>query len=378
MARIVIGGDVCADGVNQQAFAEGDGERLFGGLAARLRAADLVAVNLESPLYSQPSPIRKSGPVLGVPERCAAGLAAGGIRLVGLANNHAMDHSAAGLSSTIQACARHGIATVGAGASLAEARRIHVAELSGLRLGVMAMAEREFGLAGRDKPGVNPLDPIDFVRSVRQQRGAIDYLVVMLHGGNEHLRYPRPSLVELCRFFVEEGADLVLCQHSHCIGCVERYRQGHIVYGQGNFIFDSPDDPDSWREGGLVCIEAEPGSPARIEFVPVGQSIGRPGAYALEGERRQAVLDGIAERSRVLDDPRALERRWDEFCAERKALYLRRLGARSRLARGIDRLTGNIRGGYARSWKARAEHLNLIRCESHREALIRILSDGFE
>lgn len=378
MASIVIGGDVCADGINEQAFADGDASRLYRGLAERLRAADLTVVNLESPLYARPSPIRKSGPVLGVPERCVAGLAAGGVDLVGLANNHAMDHSAAGLASTMRACAGRGIATVGAGASLAEARRIHVADAAGLRIGVLAMAEREFGLAGRDKPGVNPLDPVEFVRCVREQRGALDFLVVLLHGGNEHLRYPRPSLVQLCRFFVEEGADAVLCQHSHCIGCIERYRGGTIVYGQGNFIFDSPGDPDSWREGGLVCIDLEPGRPAQVEFVPVGQSIGLPGAHALEGERRQAVLDGIAERSRVLDDPRALERRWDEFCAAQKALYLRRLGTRSRLARGLDRLTGNVRGGYARSWKARAEHLNLIRCESHREALIRILSDGFE
>ena len=45
--------------------------------APRLREADFVAVNLESPLYEQPNGIRKSGPVLGVPANCVAGLAAG-------------------------------------------------------------------------------------------------------------------------------------------------------------------------------------------------------------------------------------------------------------------------------------------------------------
>lgn len=378
MLKIVLAGDLCADGINQQPFAEGDASRLYGNLAERLRGADLTAVNLESPLYSSPSGIRKSGPLLGVPQQCVAGLAAGGIDLVGLANNHAMDHGAAGLANTMAVCGQNGIATVGAGATLAEARRIHVVEAQGLRIGVLAMAEREFGLAGRAKWGVNPLDPIDFVRNVQERRAGIDYLIVMLHGGNEHLRHPRPSLVEACRFFVEQGADVVLCQHSHCIGCVEQYRGGYIVYGQGNFIFDAPGEPASWREGGLVCISLDAARRAAIEFVPVGQTEGVAGVRALEGEARRAVLEGMAERSAVLADPQALERRWGEFCAQRKEHYLRRLGARSRLGRAIDRLTGNIQGGYARSWPARAEHLNLIRCESHREALIRILSEGFE
>jgi poly-gamma-glutamate synthesis protein (capsule biosynthesis protein) len=376
---LVFGGDVCATGVNEAAFAAGDAATLFGALAPRLREADFVAVNLESPLYEQPRGIRKSGPVLGVPANCVAGLAAGGVDLVGLANNHAMDHSAAGLESTVQACARQGIATVGAGANLAAARRMHVAQLPGVRLGVLAFAEREFGLAGRDKPGVNPLDAVEFVRAVRHYKGSYDYLAVMLHGGNEHLRIPRPSLVELCRFFVEEGANLVLCQHSHCLGCIEQYRGGTIVYGQGNFIFESgADEPDSWREGALVFVGLEPGLAPRVELVPVAQVAGVPGARALEGEARQSALDALARRSTVLADPAALERHWEEFCAGLKPGYLRRLGARSRLGRGVDRLTKNIQAGYAASWKTRAEHLNLIRCESHREALIRILSEGFE
>lgn len=378
MVRIVIGGDVCATGINQQPFADGDAGQLFGSLTDRLRSTDLTIVNLESPFYAEPSGILKSGPVLGVPEACVAGLVAGGIGLVGLANNHAMDHSAAGLENTLRVCEKKGIATVGAGANLGEARKIYVRSVQGIRIGVLACAEREFGLAGRDKWGVNPLDPIDFVRNVREHTSEFDYLIVLIHGGNEHLRYPRPSLVETCRFFVEEGADVVLCQHSHCVGCIEHYRNGYIVYGQGNFIFESCEAPDSWREGGLVFIELNADRRPSIEFIPIGQKTGAPGARALEGTERQAVLDAIAERSRTLEDPEALDRRWAEFCAERKALYLRRLGSRSRLARAVDRLTGNIQNGYARSWSLRAEHLNLVRCESHREALIRILSEGFE
>jgi len=378
MLNIAIAGDVCATGINERAFADGNAAQIFGDLADTFRAADLAIVNLESPLYAQPCGIRKSGPVLGVPEACVAGLVAGRINVVGLANNHSMDHSWTGLRNTIRVCREHGMATVGAGANLAEARRIHVEHIKGVRIGVLAVAEREFGIAGRSKWGVNPLDPIDFARNVRAHASQLDFLIVLVHGGNEHLHYPRPTLVDTCRFFIEEGADVVLCQHSHCIGCIEQYQDGYIVYGQGNLIFDSPRASSSWREGGVVCIALDADRRFSAEFIPVEQRLGVPGVRRFDQERSQSILNAIDERSRALKDPDLLERYWREFCQSQKDLYLRRLGTHNRFGRGVDRLLRNVQSRYARSWKLRAEQLNLIRCESHREALINILSDGFE
>ncbi len=378
MIRIAIAGDVCAGGINEEFFRRGDADALFGGAKALLHEADLSIVNLESPLYSKPRGIQKSGSVLGVPDECVRGLVAGGMRIVGLANNHAMDHSSEGLENTIRVCRENGISTVGAGRDLAAARRIHVRMVGGLRIGVLGMTEHEFGVARRNRPGVNPLNPIDWVRNVRAHRADFDFLIVLLHGGNEYLQIPRPSLVETCRFFIEEGADIVLCQHSHCIGCIEAYRAGHIVYGQGNFIFDSPGANSLWLEGGVVVLEIDPDGRSSLDFVPVRQTPGRPGAQLMDGEERDAVLRSIEQRSRVLADPEALDAHWLGFCNENKELYLRRLGAKHRLGRGIDRLTGNVQSSYKRSWSLRAEHLNLIRCESHRETLIQILSEGFE
>ena len=378
MIRIVIGGDVCATGVNEEPFRNGDAETLFGTSVELLRNADLSIVNLESPFFAEPRGIQKSGAVLGVPDDCIRGLVAGGIRLIGLANNHAMDHSATGLENTIRVSRENGIATVGAGENLEAARRIHVETIRGLRVGVLGVAEHEFGIAGRSRPGVNPLNLVDWVRNVRANRANFDFLIVLLHGGNEHLRVPRPSLVETCRFFVEEGADVVLCQHSHCVGCIETYRSGHIVFGQGNFIFDSPDANASWFEGGLAVVDIDADGKSSLDFVPIRQTPGQPGSRPMAGEERESLLRGLAERSSLLSDPEALEAHWLAYCRAKKEVYLRRLGSKHRLARGIDRVTGNIQSAYSRSWALRAEHLNLVRCESHRETLIQILSEGFE
>ena len=61
-----------------------------------------------------------------------------------------------------------------------------------------------------------------------------NYLIVVYHGGKEFYRYPSPYLKELCEFFTKIGADIVICQHSHCIGAQEKLDDKTIIYGQGN------------------------------------------------------------------------------------------------------------------------------------------------
>ena len=80
MARIIIGGDVCATGANEDPFRRGDAALLFRDLLADIQSADLSIVNLESPLIRHPRPAKKSGPVLGVGRECVNGLAAANSR----------------------------------------------------------------------------------------------------------------------------------------------------------------------------------------------------------------------------------------------------------------------------------------------------------
>jgi len=84
-------------------------------LCCEFEKADISVVNLECPLIQKEAPIEKCGPNLGAPVDCANGLKAMGIDVVGLANNHIMDHGPQGLWITIKALGEHGIAHVGAG-----------------------------------------------------------------------------------------------------------------------------------------------------------------------------------------------------------------------------------------------------------------------
>ena len=48
-----------------------------------------------------------------------------------------------------------------------------------------------------------------------------DYVICLYHGGVEFYPYPTPEMQARLRRYIYAGADLVVSQHSHCIGCTE-------------------------------------------------------------------------------------------------------------------------------------------------------------
>src|SRR6185503_10439903 len=164
MTTILIGADICPIGDNLPHFEAGDARRLLNDLLPEFKAADLAIANLECPLIEQSAPIQKTGPTFGASRSCIRAIKNAGISLLGLANNHIMDHGPSGLRNTIEVCAAHDIAIVGAGENLEKAREIVVTTIGNVRVGVLAMAEHEFSIATKDSPGASPLDLVDFVR----------------------------------------------------------------------------------------------------------------------------------------------------------------------------------------------------------------------
>ncbi len=136
---------------------------------------------------------------------------------------------------------RENIKYAGAGNDLKEASKPFVFEKNGIKIGIYCCAEREFSIATENKAGANPFDPLFSLDHIRLLKKDVDYVIVLYHGGKEHYRFPSPNLQKTCRRIVDSGADLVVCQHSHCIGCYEDWETGKIIYGQGNFLFDDSD-----------------------------------------------------------------------------------------------------------------------------------------
>jgi poly-gamma-glutamate capsule biosynthesis protein CapA/YwtB (metallophosphatase superfamily) len=376
MPRILIGSDLCPVGRSQIPFAQGQVNGLFNDLVPFFKNSDLAIVNLECPLIKNESPISKCGPNLGVPLESVNGIKALGIGAVNLANNHIMDHGPQGLATTIESLQDNDIAYIGAGKDLAEARKIWIKEVHGLRIGVLSLGEHEFASAERDKPGGNPLNVIDCVRNINEHRSKFDYLIVLLHGGNEFYQYPRPDIVELCRFLVEMGAKAVICQHTHCVGCMETHLGAPIIYGQGNLLFDMASEHKTWHEGILLGLDINLQGETQVEIIPYIQSDKEPGLRRMTSEKETHFLREFEERSGHLNDDLFLMERWSEFCEKTKRYHLHLLNHPPSIFR---RVLGKLDLFHVLDSKEKRKmHLHILRCESLREAIITQLESELE
>jgi len=368
MATIVIGADICPIEGNSPYFKAGDAQALFNDLLPEFAAADLTIANLECPLIREPSPIYKTGPVFSEDCDCINGIREAGIDVLNLANNHILDHGAKGLENTLRVCAEAGISTVGAGENLAAARRMLVRELGTIRVGILAMAEHEFSIATRNSGGANSLDLMDFVRNVKDHQDEFDYLIVLLHGGDEFL-VPSPRIKDTCHFLIEMGANTVIVQHPHCLGGIEHYRGGNIVYGQGALVMDERIYRTSrgFHEGFLVKLQLADLGGSDMEIIPFTQSDPVPGARRMTGEKKRLFLQVIEERSLAIKDDTYVEREWLTFCEAHKQDYLSTVLGHGRILRRLFRFSWLTRLFYGR--RELLGIRNAVCCETHREAL---------
>ena len=368
--NILIGADLVPTSSNIDLFASGDTRALLDEkLQAVLKDADYRVFNLEVPLTDRQTPISKCGPNLIAPSKCVAGYQAMQIDLLTLANNHILDQDRQGLESTCAVLGAAGIAYTGVGNTPEEAAKPYIFECGGKRIGVYACAEHEFSIVTEHSAGANPIDLLESPDHIAALKAQCDYVIVLYHGGKEHYRYPSPNLQKVCRKLVEKGADLVVCQHSHCIGCEEKYRSGTIVYGQGNFLFDHSES-EFWQTGLLVRI----GDSFEISYIPLKKD-GNRVRLANEAEAKE-ILTAFHQRSREILDVSAVQEKYAGFarsCQDTYRLAFSRVDRRF-LFRVINKLTGHrFLQWFLNRWYSEEDWLlirNYAECEAHRELLI--------
>lgn len=366
--RLLIGADIVPTKSNQEYFINGEVEKfVYKELKTILNTADYRIFNLEVPLTNFETPISKCGPNLIAPISAINGIKQIPADLLTLANNHILDQGEQGLYSTIKVLEENNINYVGAGSNLNEAAQPYVLEKDEIRVGFYACAEHEFTIATKNSPGANLFDPLESLDHVRDLANKCDYLIVLYHGGKEHYRYPSPYLQKVCRKIVEKGADLVVCQHSHCIGAFEKHNGSTIVYGQGNFLFDNSNS-EYWQTSLLIKVTIdEEGS--NIEYIPV---VKKKNAVCLAtNEAAKKILKEFHKRSNEILQEGFIEREYQNFADKNIKLYLRSFSGFGKWVSRIDRYL--LRGFLVKNKYNKKKLLaiqNYIECEAHRELVL--------
>jgi poly-gamma-glutamate capsule biosynthesis protein CapA/YwtB (metallophosphatase superfamily) len=366
--NILIGGDIVPTKSNLNLFSQGDVTALFGEeLLSVLKAADMRIFNLETPLTDINSPIRKCGPNLIASTKSVKGIKELNPTLLTLANNHILDQGVLGLKSTLQVLTQNNIPFVGVGDNLFEARQPYILTHEKIKIGVYACAENEFSIATESLPGANPFDPLEALDDIQILKEKCDYVIVLYHGGKEHYRYPSPNLQKVCRKIAEKGADLVVCQHSHCIGCIEEHGGSTIVYGQGNFLFDEYEN-EFWNNSLIINVIINNG--LKLEYLPIVKQ--GKGVRLATGQEAKEILSAFHHRSDEILINGFVEQQYKSFAQDQITYYLRNF---SGLGKWINRIDRRIFNNFLIKKKYNKEKLlaiqNFIECEAHREIVLK-------
>lgn len=310
--KLVICGDMSVTNDSLKYFAEGDAQGAFGNCIDVIKSADRSIVNLECAITDHTEGIKKIGSCLKAPEKTAQTLKDAGFTDCALSNNHIFDFGKKGLSDTIAALDKTGLIWFGIGENYEDSRRNHTITVDDITVNIINVCEHEYSYATENRIGARPFDEFETMHDIREAKKSADYVIVIYHGGKERCRYPSPRLLKACREMVRCGADVVLCQHSHCIGCYEEFEGGHILYGQGNFHFVKimQNNPESWLEGLMAKLDITKNG-IDIDFIPV---VGENGKISLaDSETAEKIKNELYERSKKLHNGE-WKKHWSEFC----------------------------------------------------------------
>lgn len=273
--NLLFGGDtMLGRGVNKVIHEKGTDYPLEP-LYPITRAADLFFINLECAISGtegrfQGAPkafyFRADPPALDT-------LTAAGADLANLANNHALDADVPALEDTLKLLEEAGIAAVGAGMDLSQARAAATVKSEGLRVGVLGACDHQADFAAdEDRPGIHYLDMRSgradpLLEAVETLAPNVDVVVVALHWQPNWAPEVPADYRALAGDLVAVGADILWGHSPHHFQGVEWIDGSVALYSTGDLVDDYAVD-DTYRNDLQLLFEVRL-EEARIQAVRV-------------------------------------------------------------------------------------------------------------
>ena len=368
--KVLFTGDFCPVYRIEKLAIDQNFDSVLNDFINVFRGNDLNVVDLECPLTTSESARPKTGPHQKAHPDCVNILKYAGVNLVAMANNHIMDYDAGGVNETLKLCTDNGIATVGIGHSDEYPTEPFVMNAGGKSIAIFNYADNEFLSTTDGTLQCNRLDPVRCFYDIRDARDKNDYIIVVAHSGNEFYDLPSPRTKKLYRYIIDSGADALISHHTHAFSGYEIYNSKPIFYGLGNFIYDRPGITNTkWNQGFVVRLFL--GDRIDFEIIPLKQCTEQPGVFHLTAQDKEIFNNEIDRLNSIISDEEQLEANFRNYCERVYPMYdafiepyfgkyITALQRRHFLPKLLTK-------------RKRLLLLNLIRCESHREVIVRML-----
>ncbi len=206
-----------------------------------IEAADIAFINQETVMAG--ADYGYSGwPTFNAPQQLGLDLVSIGFDVVNIANNHMLDKGTGGLENTIDFWNEQGITLLGGYLNDEDYADIRITEEDGVRIAWLSYTYGTNGIVkNASSPIVIPYIDDALILSDLEAAGEIsDFVIVSIHWGNENTYTPTDEQYRLAQMIADNGADVILGHHSHCVQPIEWIDtdrgQTLCVYSLGNFV----------------------------------------------------------------------------------------------------------------------------------------------
>lgn len=220
---------------------------MFEDIAPYISKSDFTIANLET-VFAGAEMIYSNYPMFNTPEQLGYAMKNTlGVDLVTTNNNHSLDRGIKGLNKTIEFLKEYGLDNVGTYITKEESESIFIKDINGANI---AFISYTYGTNGNIIPqgkeySVSLIDKNKILSDCKKaEESGADFIVSLLHWGNEYQQTPSSEQRELAKWIFENtNSSLIIGNHPHVVQPIEEIivekdgqeKKGMVCYALGNF-----------------------------------------------------------------------------------------------------------------------------------------------
>lgn len=201
---------------------------------------DIVYYNQET-VFGGESLGWKGFPTFNTPQEFGDAMIDAGFNMVSLSSNHSMDMGATGAKNSIEYWkSKSNVLTNGMASSESMRTDYQIKTANNITYTMLSYTYGTNGLGASALSSepylVNLYDEEKIKADIAAVRDKVDVLIVSMHWGNEYQTVASETQKNQAKFLSDNGVDIVLGTHSHCIQPWEKIGETIVFYSFGNFI----------------------------------------------------------------------------------------------------------------------------------------------
>ena len=203
----------------------------------KLKDYDIKYYNQET-VFNEDAPL-SNYPRFNTPPAFGEDMLDAGFNLISLATNHSMDQGANGAyNSALWWENKKDVLATGMFTSEEKRHEYQIKEANGI---TYTMLSYTYGTNGIPVPSdksylVNLFDEEKVLEDIKNVRDKVDVLIVAMHWGTEYKQDATETQKKQAKFLADNGVDIILGAHSHCIEPWEMIGNTPVFYSLCNFI----------------------------------------------------------------------------------------------------------------------------------------------